>query len=177
MDCMHEDTLLADSTVNKDVNNTFVYASKPLPAEYRYLIKASATVVHNSSCTTLSEAEQIIEKPVQNSVKSQQALKFCQQDDLYTLLADPFNGTKKTKPLYTVQENLLKIYTNDIFIINNIKITFIKNPAIVSLSLDASSDLPLHTHQEIVDMTISSILEGISDPRYRTQSIELGKNE
>ena len=37
-------------------------------------------------------------------------------------------------------------------------------------------DLAGHTHQEIVDMTINSILEGISDPRYKTQQLELGKN-
>jgi hypothetical protein len=37
--------------------------------------------------------------------------------------------------------------------------------------------LPEHTHQEIVDMAISSILEGISDPRYKTQQLELSKNE
>jgi len=37
--------------------------------------------------------------------------------------------------------------------------------------------LPQHTHEEIVAMTISSILEGISDPRYKTHMNELIRQE
>jgi len=102
---------------------------------------------------------------------------FVQQDDIFTLLTDPFNTTKYTDPLYTIRGNALDIYTSDIFIIDSVKITYVRKPAKISLSLGVSCELPEHCHQEIVDMTVSSILEGISDPRYQTHQIEVNKNE
>tara|TARA_B110000211_G_scaffold209065_1_gene246158 strand:- start:1260 stop:2387 length:1128 start_codon:yes stop_codon:yes gene_type:complete len=102
---------------------------------------------------------------------------YIQHDDIFTLLADPFNTTKYSDPLYTVRGNVLDIYTNDIFIIDSVKITYIRKPSKISLSLGISCELPEHTHQEVVDMTVSSILEGISDPRYQSHQIEVNKNE
>jgi hypothetical protein len=58
-----------------------------------------------------------------------------------------------------------------------VKITYIRKPKQISLSLGIDCELPTHSHQEIVDMTVSSILEGISDPRYQTHQLEVGKNE
>ena len=69
------------------------------------------------------------------------------------------------------------MYTSDIFIIDAVKITYLRKPAKISLSLGISCELPEHTHQEIVDATVSSILEGISDPRYKSHQAEVGKNE
>ena len=52
--------------------------------------------------------------------------KFVQLDDIYTLLNDPFNTTKHTNPLFTVRQNNMDIYTNDIFIIYVLKLTYLK---------------------------------------------------
>ena len=103
--------------------------------------------------------------------------KFIQQDDIFKLLDDPFNTTKYTSPLTTIRGEYIDVYTSDIFIIDKVKITYIRKPRQISLTLGISCELPEHTHQEIVDMTVSSILEGISDPRYQTHQIEVGKNE
>ena len=103
--------------------------------------------------------------------------KFSQQDDIFKLLDDPFNTTKRTSPLTTIRGEYIDVYTNDIFIIDKVKITYIRKPKEISLSLGVSCELPEHTHQEIVDMAVSSILEGISDPRFKTHQIEVGKNE
>tara|TARA_R100001463_G_scaffold79454_6_gene133910 strand:+ start:3489 stop:4655 length:1167 start_codon:yes stop_codon:yes gene_type:complete len=103
--------------------------------------------------------------------------KFIQHDDIYTLLDDPFNTTKHTRPLTTIRGGYIDIYTSAIFIIDKLKISYIRKPANISLNLSISCELPDHCHQEIVDMSVSSILEGISDPRYKSQSIEAGKNE
>ena len=103
--------------------------------------------------------------------------KFIQQDDIFKLLEDPFNTTKHTSPLTTIRGNYIDIYTSDIFIIDKVKITYIRKPKEISLTLDNSCELPHHTHQEIVDMSISSILEGINDPRYSTHQKEVIKNE
>ena len=103
--------------------------------------------------------------------------KFVQQDDIAKLLEDPFNTTKHTSPLTTIRGRYIDIYTSDIFIIDKVKITYIRKPKEISLPLEISCELPDHCHQEIVDMTVSSILEGISDPRYKTHQLEVGKNE
>ena len=102
---------------------------------------------------------------------------FIQHDDIFTLLSDPFNKTKRTDPLTTIRGSSIDVYTNDIFIIDSVKITYIRNPRNISLSLGIDCELPDHTHQEIVDMTVSSILEGISDPRYKSHQSEVSKNE
>jgi hypothetical protein len=102
---------------------------------------------------------------------------FVQHDDIFTLLGDPFNTTKHTDPLTTIRGNSIDIYTNDIFIIDTVKITYIRNPRKISLSLGIDCELPEHTHQAVVDMTVSSILEGISDPRYKSHELEVSKNE
>ena len=103
--------------------------------------------------------------------------KYVQQDDIAKLLDDPFNTTKHTSPLTTIRGRYIDIYTSDIFIIDKLKITYIRKPREISLPLGISCELPDHCHQEIVDMAVSSFLEGISDPRYKTHQLEVSKNE
>ena len=113
----------------------------------------------------------------QGAARSYAFNKFVQQDDIFKLLEDPFNTTKHTSPLTTIRGQYIDIYTSDIFLIDKVKITYIRKPKEISLSLGIDCELPVHCHQEIVDMTVSSILEGINDPRYRTHQLEVSKNE
>tara|TARA_R110001599_G_scaffold22626_5_gene83421 strand:- start:366 stop:1529 length:1164 start_codon:yes stop_codon:yes gene_type:complete len=115
--------------------------------------------------------------PPANSTREYALNKFIQQDDIFKLLKDPFNTTKYTSPLTTIRGEYIDIYTSDIFIIDKVKITYIRKPKNISLSLGIGCELPDHTHQEIVDMTVSSILEGITDPRYKSHQLEVSKNE
>ena len=103
--------------------------------------------------------------------------KFIQHDDIFTLLDDPFNTTKPSSPLTTIRNNAIDIYTSDIFIIETVKITYLRKPQNISLSLGLSCELPEHNHQEVVDMTVGSLLEGFSDPRYQSHQLEVSKNE
>jgi len=116
--------------------------------------------------------------PTSSTASREYALnKFVQQDDISKLIQDPFNTTKYTSPITTIRGRHIDIYTSDIFIIDKLKITYIRKPQEISLLLGISCELPEHCHQEIVDMAVSSILEGISDPRYKTHQIEVSKNE
>ena len=115
--------------------------------------------------------------PVETTERITVSNTFVQHDDIFTLLDDPFNTTKHTDPLTTIRGNVIDIYTNDIFIIDSVKITYIRRPAEISLTLGVNCELPEHTHQEIVDLAVSSILEGITDPRYQSHLVEAGKNE
>ena len=105
------------------------------------------------------------------------AAKFSQHDDIYKMLGDPFNRTTHKAPLYTITDNKLELYSNDIFIISNVKMLYIRKPATVSLSLQVNCDLPDNVHQEIVDMTVATILGNINDPRYQIGSVERLQSE
>lgn len=103
--------------------------------------------------------------------------RFSQQDDIYRLLDDPFNTTYKREPLTTIRDNFIDVYTSSIFIIDEVKITYIRKPIPISLTLGYDCELPDHTHQEIIDMAVASILERTADPRYKTQMGELVNRE
>lgn len=103
--------------------------------------------------------------------------KFSQQDDIYALLDDPFNSTSKSGILYTIQETFLDLYTTSSFIPNSVQIKYIRKPALISKRFGVGCELPEHTHHEIVEMTVKSILEGFESPRYQTQSREVLDSE
>ena len=112
-----------------------------------------------------------------NKTTTVSGCKFAQHDDIFELLNDPFNKTKHTKPLYTIIDNNIDLYTDNTFVVSDVKITYLRYPAVVNRATGVDCDLPLYTHQEIVDMTVNSLLEAISDPRYQTQSVEVLKSE
>ena len=99
--------------------------------------------------------------------------KFSQQDDIYALLDDPFNSTSSRSLLYTIQETFLDLYPNFSFIPNSVQIKYIRKPAEISKRFGVGCELPEHTHHEIVEMAVKSILEGFESPRYQTQSREV----
>ena len=105
--------------------------------------------------------------------------KFIQHDDIFKLLTDPFNKTKHTAPLSTIQGDNIEIYTDDTFLIEEVKLLYLKQPAKVdnTSTVPVNCDLPEHTHQEIVDMTVSTILGNISDPRYSISVTEKMQSE
>ena len=57
--------------------------------------------------------------------------------------------------------------------------TYLKRPVVVDIITNPTipCDLPDTVHQEIVDMTINSILEEFSDPRYQSSTVEMSKSE
>jgi hypothetical protein len=102
---------------------------------------------------------------------------FAQHDDMYALLDDPFNRTDYKLPFYNIEESYLDIYTDNTFIAEKAIIKYLRNPIAISYNLGIGSELPIHTHDEIVEMTIKSILEGIESQRYNTQSMETFESE
>jgi len=108
---------------------------------------------------------------------------YIQHDDLHGLLKDPFNRpgrnsmfgvfTHKAIELYTLSNSSVSAY----LIPDSVKIKYLRTPLPMSFRNNIGCELPQHTHEEIVAMTVSSILEGFSDPRYRTQTAELNKQE
>ena len=105
--------------------------------------------------------------------------KFIQHDDIFKILSDPFNDTTIDAPIYTIKDDHIEVYTDDTFIVDKIKMTYLKRPVVVDIITNPTipCDLPDTVHQEIVDMTINSILEEFSDPRYQSSTVEMSKSE
>ena len=103
--------------------------------------------------------------------------KFSQQDDIYALLDDPFNSTNQTGVLYTIQETFVDLYTKEFFAPRSIQLKYIRKPASIDKRNGIGCELPEHTHHEIVEMAVKSILEGFESPRYQTQSSEVLESE
>ena len=120
-----------------------------------------------------------------------QPIKYIQHDDILALFKDPFNKPDMNSILGMFDNEYINVYTlvegtkkspmtetNMVDVLPySVKLTYLKRPVKVSATTNDSCDLPQHTHEEIVAMTVSSILEGISDPRYETHRNELNKNE
>lgn len=140
------------------------YNSTNTPVESRPLIQ-----LDRSSLTKRVPEPPFTETQVLN--------RFSQQDDIYRLLNDPFNTTYEKEPLTTIRDSFIDIYTSSIFIIDSVKISYIRKPLPISISLGYDCELPDHTHQTIIDMAVSSILERTADPRYKTQIGELANRE
>ena len=105
--------------------------------------------------------------------------KFVQHDDIFKLMTDPFNKTEVSAPLYTIKDNHIEVYTDNTFIVDAVKMTYLKTPIVIDIinTPTINCDLPPNVHQEIVDMTVNSILEEISDPRYQSTNMEILKSE
>lgn len=97
---------------------------------------------------------------------------FAQSDDIPTVMKDPFNRTSFDYIPYSIKENFIDIYTDNTFVVPKIYIVYIRKPKAISIISGVGCELAEHTHQEIVEMTIKSILEGIESQRYQSQSME-----
>lgn len=109
--------------------------------------------------------------------------KEVQHDDLRKMLRDPFNKPRPDRPLYLFEEDQIYIWCSPDFILAWMEITYLKKLTPMSSVTPlptgsvATSELPEHTHREIVNMAYSEILQTNGDPRYRTSHIELIKQE
>jgi hypothetical protein len=114
----------------------------------------------------------------QNHTKiSRQLCKAVQHDDIFALLDDPFNTAKTDNIMYTMQENFVDLYSDVHTIPLNVTIKYLRRPVNVNLAEGIGCELAEHTHHEIVEMTVKSILESFESPRYQTQSGEVLESE
>jgi hypothetical protein len=108
---------------------------------------------------------------------SKERMWYVQHDDLYSILYDPFNTSTYDKIKFTIQENFIDVHSDNTFFTTFVTIKYIRQPKQMDFNLGVGCELPQHTHQEIVEMAIQSILEAIQDPRYNTQSREVLESE
>ena len=98
--------------------------------------------------------------------------------------AGGFYTDSSDRTLEGPRHDCLVVFSDNKFFYNWVKITYIRRAAQMvygqarSPQLEnVSCELPIHTHWEIVNMTVDYLLEGFTDPRYKTHSVETAKSE
>lgn len=133
-------------------------------------------VVENNNFSTSQTRSREIYLPTEEVI-SKVSLSYVQHDDIFDVLVDPFNTTKRSGPKFTIQENFIDTYTDNTFISNFVYLKYIRRPSRINIIAGVGCELAEHTHQEIVEIAVKSILGNIEDPRYNTQSREVLESE
>lgn len=158
------DTFSAEPGTGRILKISYIRPGVELDAQTVYITTGLGEVQHLS-------------RQARNAVNKLTSCKFVTQDEIHTLLDDPFNTTKDGGPLYTVQENSIDVYCRENFVASNAIIRYLRRPQRMDKSLFVGCELPEHTHAEIVEMAVKSILEGFESPRYQTQTGEVLESE
>lgn len=113
-------------------------------------------------------------------------VKPIQHDDYNRLKNDPFNKPtfeESYKELHRLEigEYIEVLFPDTDYVFSEFILRYVREPRRISLTLPAPSgtdcELADHTHQEIVDMAVSSMLENIESQRYQSHLNELNKLE
>lgn len=98
-------------------------------------------------------------------------------DEIDARLLDPYSEHilhyNVAKPIRLFNGETIEIITDGNYNIGAIVMTYIKAPVTVDLSGTTDCDLPEHTHDEIVKLAVSMMLENIEQPRYQTYQNEV----
>ncbi len=111
------------------------------------------------------------------------SVKPMQHDDYNMIIEDPFNKPMldyKGKSLLRrleFQSKIEVIFPHSDLIFNSYIVRYIRKPRRISLSSLTDCELADHTHQEIVEMAVSSMLENVESDRYQSNLNELNKLE
>lgn len=145
-------------------DNIFI-DSVDLPADYRYLIKVSAKVQYNKNGVTytLSNSQRVPDGALGTDYAEKTVnCKYMQLDDISATTSDPFNKPRIENPKYTVNDNSIYVYTDDTFIVDEVYVTYLKEPATVDLVTSTDCDLATSTHEDIVEIASNLLLESKS---------------
>lgn len=104
-------------------------------------------------------------------------LKFVTSEALQVIERDSFSSTRPWAPLCEMHSSYMDIYFDETFCVEDVIISYIRKPAVVSYNLGIDCDLDPMVHAEICDLVVLDILENSSQQRYNTNSNELLKTE
>lgn len=106
----------------------------------------------------------------------------CTHDEYRQKIEDPFSEHiihyGKAKPLRLYLGDYVYLITDGTYVLEDYILTYLRKPAEVQVTATAvDCDLPEHTHDEIVKLTVDMMLENIEQPRYRTHTVEVATME
>ena len=167
----------------KDVGINTVYAGVPLngfhidkailPNDMMFMISSRSNCFYSKSLDVFDTPTIGQQREIAVGKESASFIvdnNFSQSDDIYSLLHDPFNTTKKTSPLVDVNENFINVYTDENFFVNKVFINYLKKPQeIIFLGSGNNNnqdcELPDFVHENIVEDAVNLLLQSLSKLR------------
>lgn len=138
-----------------------------LPVDYLYLVNLRATI-RRENCKRAELTSPRVTVPV----------RIVNNREVYFMQQDPFARSNGQSPLAVLSDNDIKVFQNsENFILEGISADYIRTPQEIDLQLNQTSELADHTHHEIVDIAVKTILESIESPRYQSSAGELATTE
>ena len=135
-------------TLYDDINLTSVSGSK-----YQFYLKSLAESCENECCNW-------------------SRVKLVQQDDLSSIVYDPFNKPKKNRPVIFFEDGDIYIWTGKNATVNKFQVTFLKQPNQMNIGTYGSPkvecELSEHLHKELLQEAVKIALENIESPRTQT---------
>jgi len=145
-------------------NLTYTYT---LPSDYWFLVRLDIQTQVGNCAPELNPGSQV------------------RQDTVSTIQEDPFNRSYNQIPTYYIVGNKIYFPTDGSFTILGVIPYYVRQPTTVALGsqyvsqgVDVNCDLSVELHDEIIDSTVSMILENIESPRVQTQpALSRSENE
>ena len=150
-------------------NGTVDYINFDLPIDYMFLINARV-LMHLDHC---GEPPSYGRSPT-----TTRDVRVVEQDKVYSMQQNPFAKTKPDYPMAIIFDDEVRVYQdNKKFILETLYLDYLRQPVKINLSSSIDCELAEHTHHEIIDLAVKSIIEAIESPRYQTTSIEQQQSE
>lgn len=111
---------------------------------------------------TIEATVETLDRQLQNSL-SEHILKYC-----------------SARPLKLVQGNQVKLYTDGEYQVSKYELTYLRRPMKIDIHTnpyDEYTDMPEHTHSEIVKIAAQMYIENQSDARINTHNTEVQEME
>ena len=160
--------ITVDYTDGVTPDDTVDFINFDLPIDYMFLVNARVTF-HVNHCGEQVDTE---------DPESTRDLRIVEQDKVYQHQQNPFAKTKAEYPLAVVFDDEVRVFQdNEKFILKTLHLDYLRQPVDINLSTSVDCELAEHTHHEIVDLAVKSIIEAIESPRYQTTSIEQQQSE
>lgn len=160
--------ITADYTDGVTPNDGVDFIDFDLPIDYMFLVNARVTMHVNHCGEQVDTADPEVIRD----------LRIVEQDKVYQHQQNPFAKTRAEYPLAIVFDDEVRVFQeNERFILKTLHLDYLRQPVDITLSTSVDCELAEHTHHEIVDLTVKSIIEAIESPRYQTTSIEQQQSE
>lgn len=136
--------------------------SVPVPADMLFVLSLRG-VFDVTECGVTSQRKTYI-RPIQH-------------DDINKIEHDPFNSPTNEDPAYVSEADGFSIRSETLP--KSWTLTYLKTPIVVNGTLNPGSsfDLPLHTHEEIVNIAVRKMLGSIEKETYNIQNNEIKNQE
>lgn len=145
-------------------SNTNAYYDIPYDYMFMLNLRLEAHVNQCGVATTESPLETL---PV----------RIVSSEEIHRLKKHPFGKPRWNAPAATINSDDITIYGLKELYPVAIHLDYIKKPQEISSEFGLDCELPVHTHQDIVDMAVQIILESIESPRYQTNLISNQQQE